>query len=77
MKVSTGETRYIQKKVKAKVWARDKGVCQNCGTNFALQMDHIEPFAMGGKSVEGNLRLLCRNCNQRRGQVVFNRFNFE
>ena len=27
--------------------------------------DHIKPWALGGETSEENLRLLCRNCNQR------------
>ncbi len=59
------ETRYIPKMIQAQVWSRDKGSCTKCGSTFALEFDHVKPFAMGGKSTADNLRLLCRACNQR------------
>lgn len=62
-----GQTRYVQVGVKAEIWKRDEGKCRNCGSHFALQIDHVHPFSHGGKTVKENLRLLCRNCNQRKG----------
>jgi hypothetical protein len=49
---------------KREVFLKDK-VCQNCGGNFRLQIDHIKPFSLGGKTSSENLRILCFNCNQR------------
>lgn len=70
---STGstETRYIPKVIQAHVWQRDGGACTKCGGTFALEYDHIKPFAMGGKSTVENLRLLCRACNQRQRYTFF------
>lgn len=48
-----------------KVWSRAEGKCQNCGSQHALQVDHIKPKALGGGDDIENLRLLCRSCNQR------------
>jgi hypothetical protein len=59
-------SRYISQKYKNFVWKRDKSKCRICGSIYALQIDHIKPFAIGGKSEPENLRLLCRNCNQRK-----------
>lgn len=56
--------RYITAAVKKAVYLRDK-VCQKCGTKYGLQYDHRKPYALGGKSTKENVRLLCRNCNQR------------
>lgn len=39
--------------------------CENCGSGHALEVDHIYPKAWGGTNAPQNLRLLCRNCNQR------------
>jgi hypothetical protein len=69
MKQGAGNSRYVQVQTKSQVWKRDLGRCQNCGSTYALQMDHIKAFAAGGKSTADNLRLLCRNCNQSRGYV--------
>jgi hypothetical protein len=73
MKKSEGDSRYVQVQVKSDVWARDQGQCQNCGSKYALQIDHITPFSRGGKTVEKNLRLLCRNCNQKAAMDSFGR----
>lgn len=58
-------SRYISVNTKCDVWRRDEGKCKLCGSNYALQLDHIVPFSFGGQSELTNLRLLCRNCNQR------------
>ena len=46
-------------------------VCAGCKRKFDsrqyLQVDHIKPMAKGGKTVEENLQILCRICNQRKG----------
>ncbi len=47
------------------VWKRASSQCQNCGSTHALQIDHIQPKALGGSDEAHNLRLLCRPCNQR------------
>ncbi len=44
---------------------RDGGKCRICGSQYALEIDHILPKSMGGEDNIENLRLLCRLCNQR------------
>lgn len=65
------ETRFIPKMVQAEVWQRDRGECTKCKSTYALELDHIKPYAMGGKSTVDNLRLLCRACNQRQRVTFF------
>ncbi|HYH51801.1 MAG TPA: HNH endonuclease [Acidimicrobiia bacterium] len=57
---------------------RDGDRCWYCGCTFderegggsrTLTIDHIEPVAEGGRSSIDNLRLCCRTCNQRKGQL--------
>jgi hypothetical protein len=61
--------RHIPAVMKREVWKRDQGCCsytdvstgQRCGSKFQLQYDHIEPYALGGKTESKNLRILCPN----------------
>ncbi len=53
------------------IWARDNSKCTNCGSQFAVQEDHIVPQALGGEYSLENMRLLCRSCNQRAAIQVF------
>ncbi len=52
-----------------KVLKRDSFKCVLCGRSPAnnpgleLHIDHIEPFCIGGKTVEANLRTTCADCN--------------
>jgi hypothetical protein len=59
------EARVITTGLKRNVFKRDHGKCQNCKSNYKVEIDHILPYSMGGKTVERNLRLLCFSCNQR------------
>ncbi len=59
-------SRYISKKLKYKIWQKNSSKCCHCSSQFNLQLDHIIPYALNGKTSEENLRLLCFNCNQRK-----------
>ena len=57
---------------------RDGDRCWYCGCTFddregggsrMLTLDHVEPTAGGGASSLDNLRLCCRTCNGRKGQL--------
>jgi hypothetical protein len=51
--------------IRRAVWRRDRGACGRCGSTHALEVDHRVPKSMGGEDTLGNMRLLCRACNQR------------
>ena len=63
-KTAIGHTRYIAAADKRDTYLKDKK-CAKCGSTYALQFAHKEPYAMGGKTTGQNLKILCRNCNQR------------
>ena len=62
---SVAPDRKIPQALKREIWRRDPGKCCNCGSQFAVEFDHLHPLALGGKSNPENLRLLCKSCNQR------------
>ena len=70
--------RYIPKAMKDQVWRRDRGRCQFkdprtgkiCHSNHLIEIDHRYPVALGGENSINNLRLLCRNHNQYRQQLL-------
>ena len=67
-------SRYIPSHLRKYIWERDKGQCtyvhhetkHRCTCRRLLQIDHIQPFALGGRSEKENLRLLCAGHNQYR-----------
>lgn len=63
-KDSQSDNRIPSASVKREVFLRDKQ-CVKCGSKFGLEFDHQHPYSLGGKSTPENIRLLCRNCNQR------------
>ncbi|MES2854913.1 MAG: HNH endonuclease [Bdellovibrionota bacterium] len=62
---------YIPSTVRHHVRLRDQGQCTNCGSTHAVQFEHMVPVAMGGENTIANLKLLCRNCNQRAAIASF------
>lgn len=71
--------RWIPNAVKREVWKRDGGRCaylapdgRRCESRDFLEYDHIQPWALGGRSDRAdNVRLLCRPHNQRLGRRRF------
>lgn len=76
---AVSETRYIPRSVKDAVWRRDGGRCtfttpdgERCPADGRLELDHIVPWALGGRSDDpGNLRLRCRAHNLMTARQVF------
>ena len=68
---SARNQRYVPASVKHAVWQRDLGQCCKCGSRQNLQYDHVQPVGLGGKTMIGNLRLLCFSCNQRAAMRVY------
>lgn len=60
------EMRRPTASMKRLLFDQSGGQCERCGSRFFLEMDHIKPWRYGGKTTPDNLRVLCRNCNQRR-----------
>jgi hypothetical protein len=60
----------ISDEVKTFVWQRDGGRCVRCGTDAALEFDHVIPLALGGSSTARNLQLLCEGCNRTKGAAL-------
>ena len=63
--------RYVSTSVKHAIWQRAQGRCEHCGSQHQLNYDHIQPFALGGGSDAGNIKLLCQSCILRRGVNTF------
>jgi hypothetical protein len=69
--VPASSGRGIPKSVYRLVWERDGGKCafvsadgHRCDATRRLEIDHIQPLALGGATTPDNLRLLCRPHNQ-------------
>lgn len=59
--------RQLPESVRDAVFARDGRVCDECGATDDLSIDHRIPESKGGGDDLGNLRVLCRPCNSRKG----------
>lgn len=73
-------SRYIPRGIRRDVVGRDQARCQHlradgtiCGEIKFLEMDHVQPHALGGPNTRENLRLLCWAHNQLRAEVQFGR----
>jgi len=55
--------------MKIKVYEKQEGICAKCGEHFELnqmEADHITPWHEGGKTIEENCQMLCKNCNRKK-----------
>lgn len=75
---TTGRSRHVPLHVRREVWERDGGQCafvgnggRRCEERGFLEFHHLEPYAVGGKSVIENLELRCRAHNQYEAEIVF------
>ena len=67
-------SRSIPSSLRKYIWERDQGRCtyvhyetkRRCSSKYLLQIDHIQPFSLGGRTEKENLRLLCAGHNQYR-----------
>lgn len=56
--------------LRTRVMQRDGFRCRRCSTTSNLSIDHIIPVLAGGDDGDGNLQVLCRPCNSRKGTTV-------
>lgn len=62
--------RAFPDEIKKKVYAKQKHKCAICGKEFSYEQmhgDHITPWSKGGKTIEENCQMLCRDCNLKKG----------
>ena len=83
-KTSQKHSRHIPAAIRDDVRARDGGRCTfvgsdgvRCDATRDLQIDHIRPFAQGGETTVGNLRLLCGKHNRLEAERVYGKKHME
>lgn len=55
---------------KRKSYERQKGICPICKEHFEIgqmEADHITPWHEGGKTIDENCQMLCKEDNRRKG----------
>jgi len=55
--------------IKQKVYERQKGICPKCRKYWEIEemeADHITPWHEGGKTIEENCQMLCKDDNRRK-----------
>ena len=73
--IFTGDERVLSLRTfsdtqKRTAYEQQKGICQICGKHIDLadcHADHRVAWSRGGKTTPDNLRILCVDCNLRRG----------
>ena len=61
--------RAFSESMKQKVYELQEGICVACKKHFELdemEADHITPWHEGGKTIEENCQLLCKDDNRRK-----------
>ena len=61
--------RFFGRRERLVLHAASEGRCESCGAALApgFHMDHVHPYAYGGRTDVENARALCPVCNQRKG----------
>ena len=73
--VLTGDERHLDLRafpedIKLAAWEKHNHICPLCGKEFDYEFmegDHITPWREGGRTVNENCQMLCRECNRRKG----------
>ncbi|GEJ55572.1 HNH endonuclease [Anaeromyxobacter diazotrophicus] len=80
----SADPRHVPAAVAREVWKRDGGRCSFrlpdgsvCGSTRRLELDHIQPVALGGRSTADNLRVACWDHNSLHAEHVFGREHME
>lgn len=61
--------RTFTDKQKREAYERQNGICVKCEEHFEIEemeADHITPWHEGGKTIEENCQMLCKDCNRRK-----------
>lgn len=61
--------RAFSKSIKRKTYEKQKGICPHCKQHFEIEdmeADHIKPWHEGGKTLQENCQMLCKDCNRRK-----------
>jgi HNH endonuclease len=76
----TTVSRAISLKTKRQVYKRDNRQCtyvskdgKRCSKRHNLEIDHVQPFSLGGSNDLNNLRLLCKSHNLLQAEYTFGR----
>ena len=57
----------ITESLRNKVMLKCNNQCVKCFSTERLEVDHILPFSLGGKTEIDNLQILCKTCNLKKG----------
>ena len=64
------DLRSFPEDIKLAVWEKQHHICPHCKKEFSFEQmegDHITPWCEGGRTIESNCQMLCRDCNRRKG----------
>ncbi len=72
--ILTGDEKYLSIRafsdaMKQKTYEKQKGICPICKKRFEIEdmeADHITPWCEGGKTMEDNCQMLCKDDNRRK-----------
>lgn len=72
--ILTRDERYLgirafSDSIRQKVYEKQEGICTICKEHFEIyqmEADHITPWHEGGKTIEENCQMLCKDCNRRK-----------
>ncbi len=62
--------RAFERRDKLAAYSKQNGICPICGNHFEfdeMEGDHIKPWSKGGRTVPENCQMLCKDCNNNKG----------
>ncbi len=77
LSITQTQRTVMNTRIRQSILTRDNWTCRICGNsiynepNLLMEVDHIIPISLGGKTEPNNLQVLCWRCNRSKSNNLY------